>query len=803
MARWGVVLLGLLLLSPARARAENDLLLLEVFVNGRTREAIGTFTRRHGVLYGDAAELRNLGIRVPGDQQRIALRDLPGLDHTVDEAAQQIRFTGSDQSLVAAPIGPGRTPPPPATTGDLGAVLNYDANVTRSAGGTLGAGFADARVFGPLGTASVSALGYAGGRRQPGQEAVVRLDATLVRDDEEALRQVRAGDVISGGLAWTRPVRMGGAQVASSFRSRPDLVTFPVPVVAGSAAVPSTVDVLVNGVRQISAGAEAGPFVLRQPPVVTGAGEVSLVVRDALGRETVTTLPFYASPQLLAEGLTAYSGEAGFVRRRYGLASNDYGTPVAIGTARHGWSRTLTLEAHGEAGPRLASGGAGLVLAVGTLGTVSASAAASTARGGTGRDGTGRDATGRDATGRASGWQVGLGIDRIAGGFGFGASVVWASNGFADAAALDGTSYPRRIERASLSFPVGRSGAFSVAYAGVARDGGLRARAAGTAATYQGGLTGTSVLAGTLSPDLPSTRLVTATFTRPLPLDATLFATAFTDLAGNVGTGALVGVSFPLGGRSAGVVGGSLDGGRIGGNLQASQSTTRPGEAGWRVDATAGGAQRQLAEGEYRGEAGRVFGGVERARDATALRLGARGAVTAIGGGIFLSDTVRDGVGLVEAEGLPGVTVLQENRPIGRTDRQGRLLVTDLRPYEGNRLSLLPEELPPDATVDTTERMVAPRERSGVVVRFGASRGRNALVRLVDRAGRPVPLGAVVQGPGGARSPVGHDGESFLGGLDGDTVLRVTLPEGGRCEARFRFEAIPGDIPVIGPVPCL
>jgi len=47
-------------------------------------------------------------------------------------------------------------------------------------------------------------------------------------------------------------VRLGGAQIATDFSLRPDLVTFPVPIVAGSVAVPSNVDVLVNNVRVLS-----------------------------------------------------------------------------------------------------------------------------------------------------------------------------------------------------------------------------------------------------------------------------------------------------------------------------------------------------------------------------------------------------------------------------------------------------------------------------------------------------------------------------------------------------------------------
>ncbi|WP_217590065.1 fimbria/pilus outer membrane usher protein [Burkholderia sp. GbtcB21] len=96
---------------------------------------------------------------------------------------------------------------------------------------------------------------------------------------------------------------------------RPDLVTFPLPMVSGSAAVPSTVDVLANGTRVFSRQVEAGPFEIPQLPMVTEAGTISMTLTNALGQQLVATLPFYASSAPLAPGLHAFSMQAGAVRR--------------------------------------------------------------------------------------------------------------------------------------------------------------------------------------------------------------------------------------------------------------------------------------------------------------------------------------------------------------------------------------------------------------------------------------------------------------------------------------------------------
>jgi outer membrane usher protein len=74
---------------------------------------------------------------------------------------------------------------------------------------------------------------------------------------------------------------------------------------SGTATVPSTVDVFVNNQFVTSGQLPPGPFVIDRLPTVSGTGDVSVVVRDALGREQVVTQTFYSSTTLLAGADTA------------------------------------------------------------------------------------------------------------------------------------------------------------------------------------------------------------------------------------------------------------------------------------------------------------------------------------------------------------------------------------------------------------------------------------------------------------------------------------------------------------------
>ena len=122
------------------------------------------------------------------------------------------------------------------------------------------------------------------------------------------MMRYRAGDFINDGLSWTRPVRLGGAQVKSDFALRPDLVTMPLPLVSGTVAVPSTVDVLVNGDRVFSQQVQPGPFQIPQLPVVSGASTISMAVTNALGRQVLQNLAVLRQRRIARAGSAKLHG---------------------------------------------------------------------------------------------------------------------------------------------------------------------------------------------------------------------------------------------------------------------------------------------------------------------------------------------------------------------------------------------------------------------------------------------------------------------------------------------------------------
>ena len=132
------------------------------------------------------------------------------------------------------------------------------------------------------------------------------------------------------------------------FLSSQVLLTSPRPEISGESALPSTVELYVDNLLRMRREVPSGPFTIQDLPVLNGQGDARLVVRDILGREQVITQPFFTSSRLLKQGLQNYSYELGFVRRNFGIDSNNYGRLMAVGTHRLGFTKQFTGEIHGE-----------------------------------------------------------------------------------------------------------------------------------------------------------------------------------------------------------------------------------------------------------------------------------------------------------------------------------------------------------------------------------------------------------------------------------------------------------------------
>lgn len=762
-------------LLASLAAKDAGQLQLEVYINDVSTELIATFRQNDaGSFFIEPVQLENIGI-VPmesaaGDDGWIDISRLPDVVARYDESSQSIYFTLPMEARASKVIDvSGRSnrndddddaDAGRRATSDFGGLVNY--TVYGSSGGSRWSDIADfngvsalleGRAFGPYGVLSSS---HVLSTSRLSQFDTQRLDTTWSYSDEETLTTYRAGDLITGGLSWTRPTRLGGVQIRRNFDLRPDIVTMPMPEFAGSAAVPSTVDVYIDNIRRVSREVPEGPFSITNLPIVSGAGNARLVVRDALGRETVSETPFFASTDLLAKGLVDFSAELGFARRDYGISSFDYDEALlGSATVRYGFSDALTLEGHAEGGEDFYNLGFGGVFTLGTYGLASLSGATS-------------------RFGAESGYQVSGSVEAELSGVHFNARSQRTFGDYHDLASVSADDSrsetiagflsaraPRALDQVSVSAPLSfDETSLSFSYTQLE--------------TF----------------DERKSRLLGLSATRPIGDTGNLFVTAYKDLEDDGSYGVFAGLSWRFGGGVSASAGMSsdADGYSITAEVAKSEGQSE-GSHGWRLRGSAGSNDITSASGSYRGSVARVAAGVDQFNGTTQAYAQLDGSIAVAGGDVFLGNRIDDAFAVVDA-GAPGVDVLLENRPIGQTNRRGKILLPNLRSYDVNNIALDPSNLPVDARIDRTKQTVIPSERGGSVVKFAVeTEGQVALVTLKDDVGDFIETGASGKIDGEREFVVGYDGQAYLENVARTHRLFISQPTKGDCEVQIVIPA--------------
>ncbi len=791
-----VVLAAVVALSSSWAMAGEAALpateyQLEAHINGQPTGFISRFVDLgDGRLGAPASELRDLGIKVPderADAEIVALDGFPGLSYVYDEAKQSINIeTGDTNRTPKRYDARGESDRAKTSPTGYGAVLNYSAyatssnlDVRTSLGSTAFEGInvaLESRFLAPVGVFSNSAIL---GATLADETNALRLETTYTFADDDNMVTWRAGDSISGGTAWTRPYRFGGAQAQRTFSMRPDLVTTPMPSFSGSAAVPSTVDVFVNGIKSYSKEVAAGPYQIENIPSISSGGVAQVVTRDAAGREVVQSLSFYASPQLLRSGLWDFSMEGGLPRNSYGIESFDYQDKFAgSATVRSGFTDWLTGEAHAEGNGTVWNAGGGVVARAFDLAIVSAAASASTSDRGEGFQLYGRFETKvgpLSINGRAQ--QSFSAYDDVAAhnlassanGFGF---IGFASPGFITG--LRNTAPPRAIDAITVSTPL----------------------------TFDKSTISASYIKYQLESE-KATQVITTTYSRPFFGNSSINATGFIDLADTTSAGLYLGVNIPFGDNV------SLNGGLqsrghdVGGYAEASKPVDQDvGSWGWRIRDYEGNDAYRSATVGYRASAARLEAGINQDSSGVRATAQADGAVAMLGGNVFASNRIDGAFAVVDAH-EPGVRVMRENVVIGTTDSDGKILIPSLNAYYKNKIAIDPMDLPLDAEIASTLEYVAPSFKSGVYVEFDVKKAKpSAIVILKDASGKFLAAGS--EGHlDGSDEPfiVGYDGQAFVKGLQAVNTIHV-INNGRECTAQFSFGTETAVQPTIGPEIC-
>lgn len=736
---------------------------LEVVVNGLPTGKVVPVDYREGSYYVASDGLRSLSIRTDAPAgEKVAVDRIAGVSVTYDSPGQRLLITVPADWLPSQSIGRNwiRRRVPAETS--FGAVLNYDIHVSASRGAGQYVGWTEQRLFDHWGT--VSNTGVYRGRFEDTAAAprYLRYDTSWTYADENRIVTYQAGDVVTGSLPWTTAVRIGGVSIRRSFNVRPDLITYPLPQFAGRAAVPSAVDLLIEGRPAVTADVLPGPFVIDDVPLVTGAGTATIITTDAIGRRVSTDVSFYVANTLLRKGLADFSLSAGLMRRAFGVRSAAYGAPVGSGTFRYGLTDWLSIATHMEGGGRQITTGGGVDMRLGRWGVLGFSAS-----------------DGRYAG--TSGQRYSLAYSYNTRRFGVALQHLQRTEGFSDLTAHDvpatatGPRHAQRLVQATAAVQLGQ------------RSGTL-------GAGYFDSVTATG----------EERRVATVSYYRPLLGRSSLHAAVHHRLGEAHSNDRTLQLQLivPFGRAGSGAVRTAQRGSeRPGGGFHYSRTVPISGGLGWNAGyADSSGGQADVT---WRTPHAQVQGGMRNQRGDYGGWASVSGAAIVMDGGVFATSRVADAFVLVDTNGHEGVPVRFEHQVVGTTNRRGHLMVPWTTAYYAASYQIDPLMLDADVYAPITERRVAVRRNSGLVVAFPLERIVAALVSLVDGTGRPLPVGAtVLHAQTGQATVVGWDGLAYLEGAQPSNQLRVSLPNGDVCTAAFSFATTPGHVQRVGPVPC-
>ncbi|WP_085705753.1 fimbria/pilus outer membrane usher protein [Pseudomonas sp. B8(2017)] len=760
----GLVLADDLPPPPTELSAIADATLyLELLVNQMPRAELVPVQQRAGQLYLDSEVLRAAGVSLPGNPQgEVALEAIAGLHADYDSQNQRLLLQVPPAWLPDQQLGDRNLYPASDARSSFGALFNYDLYLNDTDdGGSYLAAWNELRLFDSWGTFSSTGQwrqSFNGAPTDDTRQGFLRYDATWRFTDEQRLLTYEAGDLITGALPWTSSVRVGGLQLSRDFAARPDLVTYPLPAFSGEAAVPTSLDLFINGYKSSTSELQPGPYTLTNVPFINGAGEAVVVTTDALGRQVSTTLPFYVTSSLLQQGLSDYSVAAGSLRRDYGVRDFAYGPGVASASLRYGVSDIFTLETHAESAESLMLGGLGGNMRLGNFGVLNAALAQSRFDG-------------------DKGHQVALGYQYNSQRIGFSYQRLQRHGDYADLTRVDSRDIQlsQRSEQVTLSLNLNEYGNIGAGYFDVRAGDGTR------------------------------TRLINLSYSRPLWGNSSVYLSANREVGDSQwAVQAQLVIPFDLHGTLA--LG--MERSQQGESLQRvnySRATPVGGGVGYNLGYAAGSerdAYRQ-ADVTWRLQSVQLQAGVYGSSGEMTRWADASGSLVWMDAGLFAANRIDDAFVVVSTGGYADVPVRYENQEVGRTDAGGHLLVPYSSGYYRGKYEIDPMDLPPDILAPEVEQRVAVRRGSGYLLEFPLRRVLAASVELVDADRQVLKLGSrVTHAESGSQAVVGWDGLVYLENLAPHNRLQVELEGGGQCQVAFDLPEAQGSIPLIGPLVC-
>ncbi|OTN13901.1 fimbrial protein [Acinetobacter pittii] len=759
-------------------------LFLNISVNSNvSKDLISVRQDQDRKLYIRSRDLKTLRLKMGEhilDNQWVCINDLNGIQFKYLENEQSLNLKVPSNMLTGYSVdlnGQQITSPQLLKMKPLNAaILNYSLYQTMTNDENVFSGTAEGIFNSAIGNFFSGVLYNGSNENSYSHEKWVRLESKWQYVDPEKIRIYTLGDFISNSPDWGSSVRLAGFQWSSAYSQRGDIVTSALPQFSGSAALPSTLDLYVNQQKIYSGLVPSGPFDIKQLPFISG-NEVTLVTTDATGQQSITKKPYYFSSKILAKGINEFSVDVGIPRYNYGLYSNDYDDATfASGAIRYGYSNSLTLSGGAEASTDgLSNLGTGFAKNILGIGVINADIAASQYK-------------------DENGYSTLLGLEgRISKNISFNTSYRKVFDNYFDLARVSQVRYLKDnqinaesqnyLNYSALADEIFRAGINYNFYAGYG--------------IYLG--------YNQIKYSDNSYKLLSTNLSGSLDKNWGFYASAYKDYENHKDYGVYFALRYTPSSKVNAITSVSSDSGSLRYRQEIfGLSEPQIGSFGW-----GGYVERDQDANEnnasvyasYRARAAYLTGRYNRFGDNDQVAVSATGSLVAAAGRIFAANEIGDGYAVVTNAG-PQSQILNGGVNLGTTDKSGRFLIANLRPYMSHHIYLDPSYLPLEWEVSSTNQTAFVGYRQGTLVDFGAHQVISGLVKLVDQNNSPLMPGYTVRINGQQDGMVGYDGEVFIPNLLKQNKLEVDLLDHGSCQVDFAYKNTQYSTKKLGPYVC-
>lgn len=731
-------------------------LYLDIILNHTPQSEIGHFLQKENDLFIDQETLKTLKLKTvdSSSDEYVDLKKIKGLTYQYNAAEQSIRFDVTEELLDLPPQVLGYQQITPAVIDKShvkpGVLLNYNLYTQHNQNAWVTSAWNELKFFGidPGSTLSISSnTVYKKTKKEENVDTQI-LDVYWQKDIPDRAISITVGDSQSKAVTWSRSTRISGIKVAKDLSLQPYQVTSPLSSFKGSALLPTSVDLLINGIKRSTNKVTPGQFEIQTLPALSGVGTAQLVMTDLNGQQKVVEFDLFGTARLLREGLSDWSANIGVTKLKYAEKSFEYDDkPLFNGTYRYGLNNNLTLEGHAEYAPNLQNLGVGAIHRLPLqLGVVSGSYTQS-------------------YFDHKPGQLYTLGYEWSNRYLNFSLNHLEAQKNYGDIGSTLGYGYLTKSNQVfmGLNTPYGQ---FGSSYA--------QQKSNQFAVQY---------LIMNWSYVFGSSKFLNFSMTRDLDKKENTY---------------YLSLNIPLDRQTnISLTDQRSDVDKYSANLRHTPLPQEDKYWGWQASADFTDRKNYIYQGQLQQQTrfGDWLVGVQQTnmqgeKDVTSIA-SLQGGALLMQNSIFATRQSLGSFALVSTNGVPEVPVRLENREVGKTNKKGLLLIDYLNAYQHNSLVVNALGLPVEYKIETTVIDAVPYANSGILVTFPMYKIRSVQFTALDVSGHPIDLGSPVWSKKEAfakeeeQTIVGRDGVVYLENPEGqsvyisnhDAVCRIDFPD--------------------------